>query len=145
MTHLYFYHSEHTWATSVQGLAWNCPNGAIRASQVLEGTFTDSSVFVDVRVAETLERHWKSHFFEIIRNVTTDHEEGGRGRRDREQREVEMATTHNTQDKLCDNLVLAFFGRQSQSKTDNTLITNTFFKITQLPIFQIPLNYELQS
>ena len=77
--------------------------------------------------------------------MTTDHEEGGRGRRDREQREVEMATTHNTQDKLCDNLVLAFFGRQSQSKTDNTLITNTFFKITQLPIFQIPLNYELQS
>ena len=60
------------------------------------------------------------------------------------ERNVEMATTPDKQDKLCDNLVLVFFGRRAQRQKGQPFDNPNSVKITLLPIFQIPLIYELR-
>jgi hypothetical protein len=60
---------------------------AMSTSKSLEGSHTYSHVFMDLRVAEALEGHGEHHFFELIRDVMTDHgREGGRHKRVEEEK-----------------------------------------------------------
>ena len=136
--HLYFYCSEHTRATCVQGLTWNCLSGPIRALQALEGMFTDSSIFVNIWVTETLKRHRKSHFFEIIRYVMTDHEGGGRDGREQEWR-VKLRWQQHTKCETSYMITLfGFFWQTGMKKNRQQSDNPQFFQDNQLPIFSNP-------
>ena len=59
-----------TWGN---GLARKFTGLAMPTSQTFEGSHADSREFMDFRVTEALERHGKSHFFEVIRDMTANH------------------------------------------------------------------------
>jgi hypothetical protein len=59
--------------TGSDWFARNHPSLAIHSLHMLDGPHTNSGEFVDLQVMETLEGHRESHFFDVVRDVTTNH------------------------------------------------------------------------
>ena len=90
--------SEVMWPTWDNWLAGNLTRLAVCTSKSLKGSHTYSCVFMDLQVVEALEGHEESHFFELIRDVMTNH--GWLGGRHRGV-EGEKVRTNST---MCDSL-----------------------------------------
>ncbi len=86
-TYLCFHRSEYPWPTWRIWLRQNCTADCmICALQPLEGVFANPSKPTDLRVTETLNRHGKCHFFEVLGYVTADHQDVEQRRTDKKRR-----------------------------------------------------------